>query len=79
MTIDPRRLVESGAEAALVLGAVALPSAAPAFDTGLAAVLAAMLVLITFGVYALHAVTFDCFRLTRQGARRAFTYTQSEK
>ena len=79
MTIDPRRLAESGAEAALVLGAVALPAAAPAFDTGLATVLAAMLLLITFGVYALHAVTFDCFRLTRQGAGRPLTYTQSEE
>jgi len=79
MTIDPLRLAEAGAEAALVLGTVALPSAARAFDAGLAVVLAAMLVLITAGVYALHAVTFDCFRLTRERAKRIFSYTRNEE
>lgn len=78
MTIDPLRLAEAGAEAALVLGTVALPSAR-AFDAGLATVLAAMLVLITSAVYALHAVTFDCFRLTGQRAKRIFSYTRSEE
>ncbi len=79
MTIDPLRLAEAGTEAALVLGAVALPAAAPAFDAGLAAVLAAMLVLITAGVYALHAVTFDCFRLTGERAKRIFSYSRNEE
>jgi hypothetical protein len=75
MTIDPRRLAESGAEAGFVLGTVALPSATPALDTTLATVLAGMLVLITGGVYALHAVTFDCFRVTGQ---RAVTRARQE-
>jgi len=79
MTIDPMRVAEAGAEAALVLGTVALPSAARTFDAGLAAVLAAMLVLITAGVYALHAVTFDCFRLTAHRAKRNFSYTRNEE
>lgn len=79
MTIDPLRLAEAGTEAALVLGAVALPSAAPTFDAALAAVLAAMLVLITAGVYALHAVTFDCFRLTGERAKRIFSYTRNDE
>jgi len=78
MTIDPLRLAEAGAEAALVLGTVALP-AARTFDSGLAAVLAAMLVLITGAVYALHAVTFDCFRLTAQRDKRNFSYTRNKE
>ena len=75
MTIDPLRLAEAGAEAALVLGGVALPSVTRAFDVGLATILGAMLLLITAAVYALHAVTFDCFRLTR----RIFSYTRNEE
>jgi hypothetical protein len=33
---------------------------------------------LTSGVYALHAVTFDCFRLTGQRAERIFASTKGE-
>jgi hypothetical protein len=76
--LDPLRLAEAATEAALVLGLVALPAAWRVFDGSLAAVLAAMLILLTLGIYALHAVTFDCFRLTGQRVRGGLTYTQRE-
>jgi hypothetical protein len=78
MTIDRLRLAESSTEAVLVLGAVALPAAARVIGPGLLAVLAAMALMLTTGVYALHAVTFDCFRLTGQRAERIFVSTRSE-
>jgi hypothetical protein len=74
--LDPLRLAEAATQAALVLGLVALPAAWRAWDPALAAVLGGMLAALTAGVYALHAVTFDCFRLTGQRARRALSYTQ---
>jgi uncharacterized membrane protein len=73
--LDPLRLAEAAAQAALVLGLVVLPAAWHSLDGSLAAVLGGMLVIITMGIYALHAVTFDCFRLTGQRARRSLTYT----
>jgi hypothetical protein len=78
MTIDPLRLAESAAGAVLVLGAVALPAAVRVLDPALLGVLAAMTVMLTSGVYALHAVTFDVFRLTGQRADRIFASTRSE-
>jgi hypothetical protein len=78
MTIDPRRLAESAIEAVLLLGAVTLPAAIRVLDPGLAVVLVAMATLVTSGVYALHAVTFDCFRLTGQRAERIFSSTKGE-
>lgn len=78
MTIDPRRLTESAIEAVLLLGAVTLPAAIRVLDPGLAVVLVAMATLVTSGVYALHAVTFDCFRLTGQRAEGFFASTRSE-
>ncbi len=77
--LDPLRLVEAAGAAAVVLGAVALPVAWRALDTRLATVLGGMLVILTAGVYALHAVTFDCFRMTGHRARRGFSYTQREE
>jgi hypothetical protein len=74
--LDPLRLAEAAAQAALVLGLVVLPAALRVWDPALAAVLGAMLVALTAGAYALHAVTFDCFRLTGQRARRGLSYTQ---
>jgi hypothetical protein len=62
--IDSLRLAEAAAEATAVLGLVALPVAWRLLDPSLAAILAGMLILLTAGIYALHAVTFDCFRLT---------------
>ena len=62
--IDPLRLAEASGEAALVLALVTLPVAWRVPDVRLTAVLAGMLVLLTAVVYALHAVTFDCFRMT---------------
>jgi hypothetical protein len=34
--------------------------------------------MLTSGVYALHAVTFDCFRLTGQRSERIFAPTKGE-
>jgi len=70
MTFDPLRCAEATGQAALVLGTVVLPAAWRALDGSVAAVLAAMLVTISAGIYALHAVTFDFFRLTGQRDRR---------
>jgi hypothetical protein len=78
MMIDPRRLAESAAQAVLVLGAVTLPAAVRVLDPGLLVVLVAMAGLLTSGVYALHAVTFDCFRLTGQRPERNFVSTGSK-
>ena len=64
MTIDPLRLAESGAAAAVALGTILLPALSRPVDSRLVTVLAAIAVILTSGVYALHAVTFDCFRLT---------------
>jgi hypothetical protein len=72
MSIDLFRLGEAGVEAALVLGSTTLPAAWNVLDAHLAAALGAMWLLLTFGVYALHAVTFDCFRLTGQRRGRFF-------
>jgi hypothetical protein len=78
MTIDRLRLAESATETALVFGAVILPSAARVLGPGLLAVLGAMAVMLTSGVYALHAVTFDSFRITGQRAERNFASTKGE-
>jgi hypothetical protein len=79
MTIDPLRLAEAAAGAALTLGLVALPAAARVFDGSLAVILTVMWVILTSGIYALHAVTFDCFRLTGQRDGRNFSYTRSKE
>jgi hypothetical protein len=79
MRCDRLRLAEAAGEAALVLGFVALPAAWAVLDGPLVAILAAMWLILAAGVYALHAVTFDCFRLTGQRARRIFSYTRSEE
>jgi hypothetical protein len=78
MRIDRLRLTESATEAVLVLGAVTLPASAKLLSPDLLAVLGAMTVMLTSGVYALHAVTFDCFRLTGQRAERIFASTKGE-
>lgn len=67
--LDPLRLTEAAAQAAVVLALVALPSAWRVPDGTLAAVLAGMLLILTAGAYALHAVTFDCLRLTGHRTR----------
>lgn len=79
MSLDPLRCAEAAAQAALVLGAVVLPSAWHAMDGALTAILVGMFALLTMAVYALHAVTFDCFRLTGQRAAQGFSYTRSEE
>ena len=76
--LDPLRLAEAGVQATLVLGLVTLPTAWRVLDGSLVAVLAGMLVVLTFVVYALHAVTFDCFRLTGHRTRGPLTYTRRE-
>lgn len=76
--MDKLRLTEAATEAALLLGAVALPTAWRALDPALAAVLATMFAGFTAGTYALHTVTFDCFRLTGHRDRQQFSYTQRE-
>jgi hypothetical protein len=79
MSVDHLRMAEAGSGAALVLGLTTLPTAWHALDPSLATVLGAMWLLLTSGVYALHAVTFDCFRLTGQRRRRIFSFTRSEE
>ena len=74
-----RRLAEATLEAGLVLGVAALPTAWRVLDARLMAVLAGMLVALTAATYALHAVTFDCFLLSRHRARRHFSYTQRKE
>ena len=71
MSIDRWRLAESATEAVLVLAALTLP-------TTEWVVLASAAVMLTSGVYALHAVTFDCFRLTGQRAERNFASTKGK-
>ncbi|WP_250037320.1 hypothetical protein [Paractinoplanes maris] len=53
-----------------MLLATLVPAAWQALDPGLAAVLASMFVIVSAAIYALHAVTFDAFRLT---GRRLFS------
>ncbi|GIE94848.1 hypothetical protein [Paractinoplanes rishiriensis] len=79
MSLDQLRLGEAAVESALVLGVSTLPAAWHALDSTLATVFAAMWLLLASGVYALHAVTFDCFRLTGQRRRRIFSFTRSEE
>lgn len=69
MTIDPLRCAEATVQATLVLGAVVLPPAWHALNPALLTALALMLLLLTMGTYALHAVTFDLFRLTGHRTR----------
>jgi hypothetical protein len=76
MPIDRLRLAESGAAAALILGSTTLSAAWNTLDQTIVLVLATMWMIITSGVYALHAVTFDCFRLTGQQRRRNFSVTR---
>jgi len=83
MSIDQFRLAEATAGAGLALGSATLPVAWHTLSPGIAAVLAAVWVMLTSGVYALHAVTFDCFRFTGQRGlryrRRNFSFTRSEE
>jgi hypothetical protein len=67
--IDPLRLAESGAEAALILALVVVPAGLRTLDARLTVVLAVMLTVLTMVAYALHAVTFDYFRLTARTPR----------
>jgi len=76
--LDPLRLAEAATQAALVLGLVILPAAWRLLDGSLAAVLMAMLIILTLCIYALHAVTFDYFRLSGHRTRGSLTYTRSE-
>ena len=79
MSIDPLRLAEATAGAGLALGSATLPAAWDALDPGLCAVLATVWAVLTSGVYALHAVTFDCFRITGQHRTQNFSFTRSEE
>lgn len=74
--MDKLRLLEAATEATLLLALVVLPAAWRVFDPSLGAVLTLMVVILTAGTYALHAVTFDCFRLTGHRRRGSFSYTQ---
>ena len=78
MTTRSARLGEAAVEAALVLVAVMPLTGWRALDPALATALAAMSVVLTAGVYALHAVTFDCFRMTGHRRSRVLSYTQRE-
>ncbi|GAA2610213.1 hypothetical protein [Paractinoplanes durhamensis] len=78
MSIDPLRLGEAATAAALILGTVTLPAAWNTLDPTIGAVLATMWMIISSGVYALHAVTFDCFRFTGHQRRQNFSFTRGE-
>ena len=69
MTIDLLRGAEATGQAAVVLGATLLPAAWPSLDPAVASVLVAMFLILSVGIYALHAVTFDFLRIT---GRRLF-------
>ncbi|MEV4704231.1 hypothetical protein [Actinoplanes sp. NPDC049316] len=80
MTSDrARRVAEAACEAALVLGLTALPTAWRALDGRIIVILAGMLGALTAAIYALHAVTFDCLRLTAQRQKGSFSYTQRKE
>ncbi|WP_067500932.1 hypothetical protein [Actinoplanes sp. TFC3] len=80
MTADrARRLAEAGAEAGTALGAAAFPVAWRALDAHLVVVLAVMFAGLTAATYALHAVTFDCLRLTGDRGRGKFSFTQRKE
>ena len=76
---DPLRLAEAAVAAAAVVGATALPVAWRAMDSSLTVILVGMVALLTAGIYALHAVTFDCFRMTAQRTKHNFSFTQREE
>ncbi|MEU4237214.1 hypothetical protein [Actinoplanes sp. NPDC026619] len=79
MSIDPLRLAEAAVAATLILGTTTLPAAWNTLDPTIGAVLATMWMITTSGVYALHAVTFDFFRLTGQQRRRNFSVTRGRR
>ena len=62
-----------------MLGVTTFPTAWHVLDGDLAAILGAMVLLLASGVYSLHAVTFDSFRITGQRGRRNFSCTRSEE
>jgi hypothetical protein len=64
--VDPVRLAEAAAEAAVILALVLAPTGWRAMDPGLTLVVALMALALTAGVYALHAITFDYLRLTNR-------------
>ncbi|MFG1994692.1 hypothetical protein ACGFJ7_32435 [Actinoplanes sp. NPDC048988] len=68
MTFDPVRCAEAAGQAAVVLGVAVPPVAWRGLDGATGAVLATMLVVITAGIYALHAVTFDALRILNSRA-----------
>jgi len=80
MTVDRvRRLVEAAAQAAIVLAVSALPVAWRSLDGELTAILLAMFAGLTAATYALHAVTYDCLRLTSEQGKGRFSYTQRKE
>jgi hypothetical protein len=79
MSIDTLRLAEAGAGAGIALGLGTLPTAWTVLSGPIGAILAGVWLVLTGGVYALHAVTFDFLRVTGQRRRRIFTCTRSEE
>ena len=74
MTFDPLRCAEATGQAALVLGVAVLPVAWRGLDGSVGAVLAAMLVIVSAGIYALHAITFDSFRILNSRAAASVSH-----
>ncbi|GAA0510085.1 hypothetical protein Ade02nite_52820 [Paractinoplanes deccanensis] len=68
MAFDPLRCAEATGQAAFVLGIAVFPVAWRGLDGAVGAVLAGMLVITSAGIYALHAVTFDSFRILNSRA-----------
>jgi predicted exporter len=67
--VNGLRLIEAAAEAALILALVLAPTGWRAMDSALAPIVTVAFAVLAAGGYALHAVTFDYFRLTDRRSR----------
>jgi hypothetical protein len=67
--VNGLRLTESAAGAALILAVVLAPTDGYAPDSALVPILSVAFAVLTAAAYALHAVTFDYFRLTDRRRR----------
>jgi hypothetical protein len=67
--VNGLRLTEAAAEAALILAVVLAPAEWHAPDSAMVSILSVAFAVLTAVAYALHAVTFDYFRLTDRPSR----------
>lgn len=69
--VNGLRLTEAAAGAALILAVMLAPTEWHALDSALITILGVAFAVLTAAGYALHAVTFDYFRLTERPRRVA--------